>query len=537
MRGRRSSSTPTDSNTRMGTLLAVTRVLSCIQPTGDVHLGSYLGALRPWALSQHHDAFHGIVDLHALTVTEESGVIGQRTVELAAMLFAVGLDPDVATVFVQSHIAEHSQLAWVMECTVSYGELSRMTQFKDKAATRDFVSAGLFTYPALQAADILLYDANHVPVGDDQRQHVEITRDIAVRFNHRFGETFVVPEAVTPPVGARVMDLLNPVSKMSKSLESSGSIQVLDDPDIISRKFKRAVTDSENEVRYDTGHQTGRQQPAGDPRRGDRTEARRAGQGVHAVRTTEDGCRRCRDRTADADPGPLPRARRRPRRAGRAAAQGRRQGPRRRLGHAPPGVRRGRLPRPGEPDRPPDHQARRPGARQPGGRAALRARRHGDHRSPRHRPARRARPRRHRARPRRRRMQLPDVRHDRACRPPARCQPTGRGGRRRDADDVAVGDRRARPGTARRPGCTARRRMVGRERRRPRLRRHLPAHRGDRRALRPRVDGCRGRAARRRRLPLAARRPAHWPTSSTPCSRCCSSSGSTGACPARRGRR
>ena len=177
----------------------MTRVLSCIQPTGDVHLGNYLGALRNWVAGQHEaDAFHGIVDLHALTVTEQPGVIGQATTQLAAMLFAIGLDPDVATVFVQSHVVEHSQLAWVMECTVSYGELSRMTQFKDKSAKREFISGGLFTYPALQAADILLYDANAVPVGDDQRQHVEITRDIAIRFNHRFGETFVVPEATTP---------------------------------------------------------------------------------------------------------------------------------------------------------------------------------------------------------------------------------------------------------------------------------------------------------------------------------------------------
>ena len=238
----------------------MTRVLSCIQPTGDVHLGSYLGALRQWSIHQHeHDAFHGIVDLHALTVTEDPGVIGQRTLELAAMLFAVGLDPDVATVFVQSHVAEHSQLAWVMECMVSFGELSRMTQFKDKSAKRegDFVSAGLFTYPALQAADILLYDANEVPVGDDQRQHVEITRDIATRFNSRFGETFVIPEAVTPRVGARVMDLQNPTAKMSKSIESSGSVQLLDDPDIISRKFKRAVTDSETEVRFDPVNKPG----------------------------------------------------------------------------------------------------------------------------------------------------------------------------------------------------------------------------------------------------------------------------------------
>jgi tryptophanyl-tRNA synthetase len=224
-----------------------------MQPTGDVHLGNYLGALRGWAAAQHEvDAFHGIVDLHALTVTEEPGIVGQRTVELAASFFAIGLDPDVATVFVQSHVPEHSQLAWVMECNVSFGELSRMTQFKDKSDKRDFISAGLFTYPALQAADILLYDADAVPVGDDQRQHVEITRDIAIRFNFRFGETFVVPEAVTPRVGARVMDLQNPLSKMSKSASSAaGLIELLDPPDVIARKFKRAVTDSDNEVRFD----------------------------------------------------------------------------------------------------------------------------------------------------------------------------------------------------------------------------------------------------------------------------------------------
>jgi tryptophanyl-tRNA synthetase len=234
---------------------AVTRVLSCIQPTGDAHLGSYLGALRGWAEHQReHDAFHGIVDLHALTVIEEPGVIGERTIELAAMLFAIGLDPDVATVFVQSHVPEHSQLAWVMECTVSFGELSRMTQFKDKAAKREaeFVSAGLFTYPALQAADILLYDADEVPIGDDQIQHVEITRDIAARFNHRFGETFVLPRAVTPRVGARVMDLQDPTSKMSKSASTTaGLIGLLDDPEIIARKFRRAVTDSGTDVVYD----------------------------------------------------------------------------------------------------------------------------------------------------------------------------------------------------------------------------------------------------------------------------------------------
>jgi tryptophanyl-tRNA synthetase len=231
----------------------VTRVLSCIQPTGEVHLGNYLGALRNWVAGQHsHDAFHGIVDLHALTITDQPGVIGNTTVELAAMLFAIGLDPAVATVFVQSHVPEHSQLCWVMECTLSFGELSRMIQFKDKSAQHEFVSAGLFTYPALQAADILLYDAEEVPVGEDQRQHVEITRDAAIRFNHRFGDTLVVPKAVTPPAGARVMDLQNPSSKMSKSSSSEGGIiNMLDPTDVILKKFKRAVTDSDGEVRYD----------------------------------------------------------------------------------------------------------------------------------------------------------------------------------------------------------------------------------------------------------------------------------------------
>ena len=236
-------------------------MLSCIQPTGEVHLGNYLGALRNWVSGQHKaDVFHGIVDLHALTVTEEPGIIGRNTLQLAAVLFAVGLDPDVATVFVQSHVPDHSQLGWIMECTVSFGELSRMTQFKDKSAKREaeFVSAGLFTYPALQAADILLYDANEVPVGDDQRQHIEITRDIATRFNHRFGETFVIPKSVTPPSGARVMDLLNPTSKMSKSGdEDTGVIYLLDDPAKIEKKFKRAVTDSETEVVFDRERKPG----------------------------------------------------------------------------------------------------------------------------------------------------------------------------------------------------------------------------------------------------------------------------------------
>jgi len=237
------------------------RVLSCIQPTGSVHLGNYLGALGNWVSGQHDgDVFHGIVDLHALTVTDTPDVLGQQTIELAAMLFAVGLDPEVATVFVQSHIHEHTELAWIMECTVSFGELSRMTQFKDKAAKResDFVSAGLFTYPALQAADILLYDAEEVPVGDDQRQHIEITRDIALRFNHRFGDTLVLPKAVHPKAGARVMDLQDPTSKMSKSAAAdNGLIYMLDDNATIEKKFKRAVTDSDGVVAYDRENKAG----------------------------------------------------------------------------------------------------------------------------------------------------------------------------------------------------------------------------------------------------------------------------------------
>ncbi|MBJ7361221.1 MAG: tryptophan--tRNA ligase [Ilumatobacteraceae bacterium] len=237
------------------------RVLSCIQPTGVVHLGNYLGALRTWVSGQHEcDAFHGIVDLHALTVTDRPGVLGASTLELAATLFAVGLDPDVATVFVQSHVPEHAQLGWVMECTVSYGELSRMTQFKDKSAKReaDFISAGLFTYPALQAADILLYDADEVPVGEDQRQHIEITRDIAMRFNGRFGKTFVVPKIITPRAGAKVTDLQEPTAKMSKSAASdSGIVYLLDEPSAIIKKFKRAVTDSDGEVRFDRTEKPG----------------------------------------------------------------------------------------------------------------------------------------------------------------------------------------------------------------------------------------------------------------------------------------
>ncbi|WP_436796107.1 tryptophan--tRNA ligase [Actinospongicola halichondriae] len=230
------------------------RAFSGIQPTGDLHLGNYLGAVRRWVRDQHEmDSVFCVVDLHALTIPKDPEILRAKTLELAQLLVACGLDPEVCTLFVQSHVPEHSGLAWLMECTASFGELSRMVQFKDKSGRADFVSAGLFTYPALQAADILLYDTDVVPVGDDQRQHIELARDVANRFNSRCGEDIlVVPEHVIPPVGARIMDLQQPADKMSKSLDSpQGTILVLDDPKAIEKKIKRAVTDTDNEVRYD----------------------------------------------------------------------------------------------------------------------------------------------------------------------------------------------------------------------------------------------------------------------------------------------
>lgn len=231
----------------------MTRVFSGIKPTGAVQLGNLLGALRAWVEDQHRaDSLYCVVDLHALTVPQDPDELRSRTRELAGVLLAVGIEPDVATLFVQSHVPEHSELAWFLECTASFGELRRMTQFKDKSGGSDHVSAGLFTYPALMAADILAYDTDLVPVGDDQRQHLELARDLALRFNHRHGETFVVPEATVPPVGARVMDLQEPTRKMSKSEESpQGTILVLEDLDAVARKVRRAVTDTGTEVRYD----------------------------------------------------------------------------------------------------------------------------------------------------------------------------------------------------------------------------------------------------------------------------------------------
>ena len=231
----------------------MTRVLSGIQPSGAVHLGNLLGALRNWAEDQDEaDTFHFLADLHALTFPQDPAELRQTTISLATLLVAVGIDPDRSTLFVQSHVPQHPELAWVLQCVASYGELSRMTAFKEKSARGDFVSAGLFTYPALQAADILLYDADRVPVGDDQRQHIELTRNVAERFNSRYGPTFVVPEAAIPRIGARVMDLQHPENKMSKSVDSpQGTVFVLEDLKAVEKKIKRAVTDTETEVRFD----------------------------------------------------------------------------------------------------------------------------------------------------------------------------------------------------------------------------------------------------------------------------------------------
>src|SRR5580704_5597131 len=229
------------------------RVLSGVQPSGELHLGNYLGALRPWVAHQSDDdAFYCVVDLHALSQDYDHTTLAARTLETATHLLAVGLDPALCTLFVQSQVPEHPRLTWLLECTATMGELNRMTQFKDKGRGNDGARVGLFTYPVLMAADILLYDAERVPVGDDQRQHLELARNLAVRFNNRYGKTFVVPEPAVPNVAARVMDLQEPTRKMSKSVSSPlGTVLVLDSPEEIDRKVRKAVTDTETEVRYD----------------------------------------------------------------------------------------------------------------------------------------------------------------------------------------------------------------------------------------------------------------------------------------------
>ena len=231
-------------------------MLSGIQPSGDLHLGNYLGAVKNWAaLADQFECYYFMADLHTLTVRQNPTEFRRRATAQLAQYIACGLDPQKNTLFLQSHVHEHAELGWILNCYTMFGELSRMTQFKDKSAKNaDNINGGLFTYPALMAADILLYQADFVPVGEDQKQHCELTRDVAIRFNNLYGETFKVPEPYIPKVGARVMDLLDPHSKMSKSDEiGNGRVCLMDSPEDIARKFKRAVTDSDTErcVRYD----------------------------------------------------------------------------------------------------------------------------------------------------------------------------------------------------------------------------------------------------------------------------------------------
>ena len=235
------------------------RIFSGIRASGAKTLGNYSGGFRQYAATQEQgEAFFCIVDLHSITTPFEPNELHDATLDLAAMLFATGLDPDRSTVFVQSHVTAHAEAAWLLSSVTSYGQLGRMTQFKEKAAEEDFVSAALFTYPVLMAGDILLYQTDIVPIGDDQRQHLELSRDIAQRFNSRYGETFVVPEGVFPETGGRVMNLQEPDVKMSKSRGAeSGTLLMLDPPDTIRKKVKTAVTDSGSDVRYDPREKPG----------------------------------------------------------------------------------------------------------------------------------------------------------------------------------------------------------------------------------------------------------------------------------------
>jgi tryptophanyl-tRNA synthetase len=241
--------------------VSLPRVLSGIQPTaGSFHLGNYLGALRQWVqLQDTTEAFYCVVDLHAITLPQDPAELRRNTLVSAAQLLALGVDPARSTLFVQSHVPEHLQLSWVMECLTGFGEASRMTQFKDKSQREGTGGAtvGLFTYPVLQAADILLYQADQVPVGEDQRQHLELTRDLATRFNGRYGETFTLPAAYIPQGAAKILDLQSPDKKMSKSLPPAGCVDLLDDPAVSAKKIRSAVTDTGREVLFDPESKAG----------------------------------------------------------------------------------------------------------------------------------------------------------------------------------------------------------------------------------------------------------------------------------------
>lgn len=230
------------------------RIFSGVQPTGNVHLGNYLGALRNWVELQHeYESFFCIVNLHAITTRQDPKLLAEKSRELARVYLAVGIDPDVSTIFIQADVAEHVELTWALNCIARMSELERMTQFKDKVRKqRENVGVGVFDYPVLMAADILLYQTDLVPVGEDQKQHLELTRDLAIRFNRDYGETFRIPEPFIPKIGARIMSLSDPANKMSKSDDDPGGcVRLLDDADSIQRKFKRAVTDSGSEIRFD----------------------------------------------------------------------------------------------------------------------------------------------------------------------------------------------------------------------------------------------------------------------------------------------
>jgi tryptophanyl-tRNA synthetase len=235
-------------------------MLSGIQPSGDLHIGNYLGAVKNWAeLAEEYDCYYFMADLHSITVRQNPADLRRRSVSQLAQYIACGLDPQKNTLFIQSHVHEHAELGWILNCYTMFGELSRMTQFKDKSAKNaENINGGLFTYPALMAADILLYQADYVPVGEDQKQHCELTRDIAIRFNNIYGDTFKVPEPYIPKVGARIMSLSAPNSKMSKS-DPQGCVFIMDKPEDIARKFKRAITDSDTQncVRFDPKNKPG----------------------------------------------------------------------------------------------------------------------------------------------------------------------------------------------------------------------------------------------------------------------------------------
>jgi tryptophanyl-tRNA synthetase len=230
------------------------RIFSGAQPTGNLHIGNYLGALKNWVdLQNEYESFFCIVNLHAITLPQNPEILKKKTLDLARIYLASGIDPNVSTVFIQSDVSEHAELTWILDCVARMGELERMTQFKDKGkGNRERAGVGLFTYPVLMAADILLYQTELVPIGQDQKQHLELSRDLGMRFNRDFGETFTIPDAFIPPVGAKILSLQESSKKMSKSDENAnGSIFLLDDPDTIVKKIKRAVTDSGTEIRFD----------------------------------------------------------------------------------------------------------------------------------------------------------------------------------------------------------------------------------------------------------------------------------------------